>query len=60
MSLGGSSSEKLRVIVVGGGVAALETVLALHDLAGELIEGVYAAGDCTGIDACNREQLASP
>ncbi|MFZ2049842.1 MAG: FAD-dependent oxidoreductase [Solirubrobacteraceae bacterium] len=33
-----SSSEKLRVIVVGGGVAALETVLALHDLAGELTD----------------------
>ncbi len=28
-------SEKLRVIVAGGGVAALETVLALHELAGE-------------------------
>jgi sulfide:quinone oxidoreductase len=33
-----SSSEKLRVIVVGGGVAALETILALHDLAGELTD----------------------
>ena len=24
----------LRVVIVGGGIAALETVLALHDLAG--------------------------
>jgi sulfide:quinone oxidoreductase len=32
------SSEKLRVVVVGGGVAALETALALHDLAGELTD----------------------
>lgn len=38
MSTETSSSEKLRVIVVGGGVAALETVLALHDLAGELTD----------------------
>lgn len=30
------SSEKLRVIVVGGGVAALETILALRDLAPDL------------------------
>ncbi len=30
-----SDTEKLRVIVVGGGVAALETVLALADLAPE-------------------------
>jgi sulfide:quinone oxidoreductase len=33
-----TSSEKLRVIVAGGGVAALETVLALHDLAPELTD----------------------
>lgn len=31
-------SEKLRVLVAGGGVAAIETILALHDLAGELVE----------------------
>jgi sulfide:quinone oxidoreductase len=29
--------QKLRVLVVGGGVAALETVLALHDLAGDRV-----------------------
>ncbi len=28
-----NTSEKLRVLVVGGGVAAIETILALHDLA---------------------------
>jgi sulfide:quinone oxidoreductase len=31
-------SEKLRVVIVGGGVAALETALALAQLAPELIE----------------------
>ncbi len=30
-------SEKLHVVVAGGGVAALETVLALRDLAGERV-----------------------
>jgi sulfide:quinone oxidoreductase len=30
-------TEKLRVLVAGGGVAAIETILALHDLAGERI-----------------------
>jgi sulfide:quinone oxidoreductase len=30
--------EPRRVLIVGGGVAALETVLALHDLAGELTD----------------------
>jgi sulfide:quinone oxidoreductase len=29
--------QPLRVVVVGGGIAALETVLALHDLAGERV-----------------------
>ena len=29
--------DKLRVLIVGGGIAALETVLALHDLAGERV-----------------------
>lgn len=33
-----TSSKKLRVIVAGGGVAALETVMALHDLAPELTD----------------------
>ncbi|MGA2319165.1 MAG: FAD-dependent oxidoreductase [Solirubrobacteraceae bacterium] len=32
------SPEKLRVIVAGGGVAALETTLALADLAGDRVE----------------------
>lgn len=31
------SNPKLRVVIVGGGVAALETALALHELAGERI-----------------------
>ncbi len=31
----GSRSEKLRVVIAGGGVAALETVLALADLASD-------------------------
>ncbi len=30
-------SEKLRVLVVGGGVAAIETILALHDMAGDRV-----------------------
>ena len=29
--------DKLRVLVVGGGIAALETVLALHEMAGERV-----------------------
>jgi len=33
-----TSSEKLRVLIVGGGVAALETVLALQDLAADRVE----------------------
>ena len=32
-----ATSPKLRVLVAGGGVAALETVLALRDLAGERV-----------------------
>jgi sulfide:quinone oxidoreductase len=32
------SAERRRVVVAGGGVAALETVLALQELAGQLIE----------------------
>jgi len=32
------SGSKLRVLIVGGGVAALETLLALRELAGELTE----------------------
>ncbi|HEY3828610.1 MAG TPA: FAD-dependent oxidoreductase [Solirubrobacteraceae bacterium] len=34
----GSRSEKLRVVIAGGGVAALETVLALADLAPDRTE----------------------
>ena len=30
-------TEQLRVLVVGGGVAAIETILALHDLAAERV-----------------------
>lgn len=41
-----SSTEKLRVLVAGGGVAALETVLALHELAPELTHvSVIAPGE---------------
>ena len=41
-----SSSEKLRVIVAGGGVAALETILALHELAPDLTDvSVIAPGE---------------
>jgi sulfide:quinone oxidoreductase len=37
---------RLRVLVAGGGVAAMETVLALHDLAGERVSvTVLAPGD---------------
>jgi sulfide:quinone oxidoreductase len=32
------NTESKRVLIAGGGVAALETVLALHDLAGELTD----------------------
>jgi sulfide:quinone oxidoreductase len=32
-----AKSEILRVVVVGGGVASMETVLALHELAGERV-----------------------
>src|SRR3954451_15042455 len=31
------SSSPLHVVVAGGGVAAIETVLALHDLAGDRV-----------------------
>ena len=34
----GHRSEKLKVLVAGGGVAAIETILALHDMAGDLVE----------------------
>lgn len=38
MTTQSSHPNKLRVIIVGGGVAALESTLALHDLAGELVD----------------------
>lgn len=38
MTTPGQSPQKLRVLIAGGGVAALETVLALHDLAAERVE----------------------
>jgi sulfide:quinone oxidoreductase len=43
MASGGSPQAKLRVLVVGGGVAALETVLALRELAGERVSIVVLA-----------------
>jgi sulfide:quinone oxidoreductase len=39
----GSRSEKLRVVIVGGGVAALETALALADLAPDRTEATVIA-----------------
>jgi sulfide:quinone oxidoreductase len=38
VSLTGNSSEPLRVLVAGGGVAALEATLALRELAGDRID----------------------
>jgi sulfide:quinone oxidoreductase len=43
MSTTGSRSENLRVVIVGGGVAALETALALADLAPDLTEVTVVA-----------------
>ncbi len=40
------SSQKLRVLIAGGGVAAIETALALHDLAADRVEvSVLAPND---------------
>lgn len=36
-------SQRLRVLILGGGVAALETVLALRDLAGGLVDVTVVA-----------------
>lgn len=47
MSAEAVPAEKLSVIVAGGGVAALETVLALHDLASELTETTLLAPNST-------------
>ncbi len=38
MSTPAEPTKKLRVLIAGGGVAALEAVLALNDLAGERVE----------------------
>src|SRR5579884_1713675 len=35
--MGPTDSERLRVLVAGGGVAGVETALALHELAGEKV-----------------------
>ncbi len=37
--------ERKRVVIVGGGVAALEAVLALHELAGHIVEMTLVAPD---------------
>ncbi len=37
MAAGADSHEKLKVLVAGGGIAALETLLALRELAGERV-----------------------
>ena len=37
------ATHPLRVVVVGGGIAALETVLALHDLAGDRVRATLIA-----------------
>jgi sulfide:quinone oxidoreductase len=37
----------LRVVIVGGGIAALEAVLALHDLAGDRVAVTLVAPDTT-------------
>jgi len=41
-----SPADKLRVVIVGGGVAALESVLALAELARELIDVTVIAPNC--------------
>lgn len=45
MTTDAANSSKFRVLVVGGGVAALETVLALHDLAGQRVSVTVLAPD---------------
>ncbi|MGH2861331.1 MAG: FAD-dependent oxidoreductase [Solirubrobacteraceae bacterium] len=43
MSADAAGGEKLKVVIVGGGVAALEAALALRDLAGELVATTIVA-----------------
>jgi sulfide:quinone oxidoreductase len=38
-----TSAEPVHVVIVGGGIAALETVLALHDLAGDRVRVTLVA-----------------
>ena len=40
-----TGDEKQRVVIVGGGVAGLEALLALHDLAGDRAEVTLVAPD---------------
>lgn len=39
------AAGRLRVVIAGGGVAALEAMVALHELAGELVEVALLAPD---------------
>ncbi|HWE59747.1 MAG TPA: FAD/NAD(P)-binding oxidoreductase [Solirubrobacteraceae bacterium] len=43
MSADDSQGERFKVVIAGGGVAALEAALALHDLAGELVSTTIVA-----------------
>jgi aspartate oxidase len=55
MSVGSVHSERFRVLIVGGGVAALETALALHALAPELTDvSVIAPGQEFRVPADDR------
>ena len=40
-----NTHDRLRVVIAGGGVAALETLLALRTLAGELVELTLICGE---------------
>jgi sulfide:quinone oxidoreductase len=42
---GFGSTPPLRVVIVGGGVAGLETLLALHELAGDRVDATLVAPD---------------
>jgi sulfide:quinone oxidoreductase len=45
MTPAATNSEKFRVVIVGGGIAAVETALALADLAGERVSMTILAPD---------------